>query len=147
MVFFFFKQKTADEMRISDWSSDVCSSDLLPDVHDAGAPQFRRNFPPGCGPAQPLRGSMRNSLFTLAAAVVLAIGVAVAGWFVGDGFLKGRQGDRYVTGKALADRAVKDDPAVWPLRLVATGNEQAAVPQEIVNTTRRVQTSTDTTSL
>src|SRR3546814_4109591 len=29
-VFFFFKQKTAYEMRISDWSSDVCSSDLSP---------------------------------------------------------------------------------------------------------------------
>src|SRR3546814_10279968 len=27
-VFFFFKQKTAYDMRISDWSSDVCSSDL-----------------------------------------------------------------------------------------------------------------------
>src|SRR3546814_3863178 len=30
-MFFFFKQKTAYEMRISDWSSDVCSSDLEPD--------------------------------------------------------------------------------------------------------------------
>src|SRR3546814_2146709 len=29
VVFFFFKQKTAYEMRISDWSSDVCFSDLL----------------------------------------------------------------------------------------------------------------------
>src|SRR3546814_5331089 len=29
MCFFFFKQKTAYEMRISDWSSDVCSSDLM----------------------------------------------------------------------------------------------------------------------
>src|SRR3546814_5828474 len=29
-LFFFFKQKTAYEMRISDWSSDVCSSDLKP---------------------------------------------------------------------------------------------------------------------
>src|SRR3546814_8553995 len=28
MIVFFFKQKTADELRISDWSSDVCSSDL-----------------------------------------------------------------------------------------------------------------------
>src|SRR3546814_4926955 len=28
-MFFFFKQKTAYELRISDWSSDVCSSDLL----------------------------------------------------------------------------------------------------------------------
>src|SRR3546814_7932664 len=30
VCFFFFKQKTAYEMRISDWSSDVCSSDLDP---------------------------------------------------------------------------------------------------------------------
>src|SRR3546814_7892698 len=29
LIFFFFKQKTAYEMRISDWSSDVCSSDLV----------------------------------------------------------------------------------------------------------------------
>src|SRR3546814_3125720 len=29
LMIFFFKQKTAYEMRISDWSSDVCSSDLL----------------------------------------------------------------------------------------------------------------------
>src|SRR3546814_9908560 len=29
LLFFFFKQKTAYEMRISDWSSDVCSSDLV----------------------------------------------------------------------------------------------------------------------
>src|SRR3546814_1034727 len=30
VMVFFFKQKTAYEMRISDWSSDVCSSDLPP---------------------------------------------------------------------------------------------------------------------
>src|SRR3546814_5365243 len=35
LCFFFFKQETAYEMRISDWSSDVCSSDLLPG-HRAG---------------------------------------------------------------------------------------------------------------
>src|SRR3546814_8094705 len=32
LFFFFFKQKTAYEMRMSDWSSDVCSSDLKPIV-------------------------------------------------------------------------------------------------------------------
>src|SRR3546814_17682705 len=37
MCFFFFKQKTAYEMRISDWSSDVCSSDLLPAQRGLGA--------------------------------------------------------------------------------------------------------------
>src|SRR3546814_7570163 len=40
IMFFFFKQKTAYEMRISDWSSDVCSSDL---------PHFGRAQPMGCG--------------------------------------------------------------------------------------------------
>src|SRR3546814_15506758 len=34
MFFFFFKQKTAYEMRISDWSSDVCSSDLRQDGYE-----------------------------------------------------------------------------------------------------------------
>src|SRR3546814_7429019 len=34
VFFFFFKQKTAYEMRISDWSSDVCSSDLGETVLD-----------------------------------------------------------------------------------------------------------------
>src|SRR3546814_8648578 len=32
LCFFFFKQKTAYEMRISDWSSDVCSSDLVESI-------------------------------------------------------------------------------------------------------------------
>src|SRR3546814_3561439 len=46
-LFFFFKQKTAYEMRISDWSSDVCSSDLGPggetdqaDDEDEGKNEF-----------------------------------------------------------------------------------------------------------
>src|SRR3546814_4133612 len=33
-IFFFFKQKTAYDMCISDWSSDVCSSDLVAHVRD-----------------------------------------------------------------------------------------------------------------
>src|SRR3546814_16610625 len=40
LIFFFFKQKTAYEMRISDWSSDVCSSDLLAAVPSA-SPRYR----------------------------------------------------------------------------------------------------------
>src|SRR3546814_7427117 len=43
-VFFFFKQKTAYEMRISDWSSDVCSSDLA-------AQHLEELFEPGLGVA------------------------------------------------------------------------------------------------
>src|SRR3546814_9789653 len=57
MFFFFFKQKTAYEMRISDWSSDVCSSDLLQPPrarpwHRPGGPAALRH---GAG-AAPLPG-------------------------------------------------------------------------------------------
>src|SRR3546814_4894247 len=41
-IFFFFKQKTAYEMRISDWSSDVCSSDLFHQFLRDEAAQQRR---------------------------------------------------------------------------------------------------------
>src|SRR3546814_14140232 len=51
-VFFFFKQKTAYEMRISDWSSDVCSSDLQRIRADARA---ERAFRPGYRPNHLLR--------------------------------------------------------------------------------------------
>src|SRR3546814_10479401 len=44
VCFFFFKQKTAYEMRISDWSSDVCSSDLL-HGQPADLPQPGHIFP------------------------------------------------------------------------------------------------------
>src|SRR3546814_10287572 len=42
VVFFFFKQKTAYEMRISDWSSDVCSSDLKTDQDDVLSKELDR---------------------------------------------------------------------------------------------------------
>src|SRR3546814_3471276 len=48
--FFFFKQKTAYEMRISDWSSDVCSSDLgLKEVFPSRRPDGSddKSFPSG----------------------------------------------------------------------------------------------------
>src|SRR3546814_5582117 len=58
-MFFFFTQKTAYEMRISDWSSDVCSSDLwrrvLIDARPAPARNNRRlpsdRSRPACGTA------------------------------------------------------------------------------------------------
>src|SRR3546814_3751332 len=47
-IFFFFKQKTAYEMRISDWSSDVCSSDLpIERVHVTDYTRRIVELPPG----------------------------------------------------------------------------------------------------
>src|SRR3546814_2982855 len=57
LCFFFFKQKTAYEMRISDWSSDVCSSDLRRGQQAAGvAAQVQHQ------PAQPVAGTGLQAL-------------------------------------------------------------------------------------
>src|SRR3546814_4905929 len=67
LCFFFFKQKTAYEMRISDWSSDVCSSDLpehgppariRPIRARRGNPPTERNEGAGGAPAPP--GPLRS---------------------------------------------------------------------------------------
>src|SRR3546814_14081968 len=43
-MFFFFKQKTAYEMRISDWGSDVCSSDLFLFAADRAHPRLAERY-------------------------------------------------------------------------------------------------------
>src|SRR3546814_7410754 len=58
LFFFFFKQKTAYEMRISDWSSDVCSSDLRP---GDGRGRARHEAPDQFGPLHHLRDQLRLS--------------------------------------------------------------------------------------
>src|SRR3546814_9151283 len=57
-LFFFFKQKTAYEMRISDWSSDVCSSDL----HFLLQIQFINQFAQQRTPNNPLYGELLRVL-------------------------------------------------------------------------------------
>src|SRR3546814_19886618 len=58
--FFFFKQKTAYEMRISDWSSDVCSSDLR---------NRCRRSPARSGAATEIRPDLQSRLCGLALAL------------------------------------------------------------------------------
>src|SRR3546814_7056674 len=53
---FFFKQKTAYEMRISDWSSDVCSSDLRTRCHERPPTSCRRPRR-GCSTPSPVTGN------------------------------------------------------------------------------------------
>src|SRR3546814_10190231 len=73
VIFFFFKQKTAYEMRISDWSSDVCSSDLTPELLDQALLALRE------------AGHARPAVITSNAVVTLRVGEAGArrGWRLG----------------------------------------------------------------
>src|SRR3546814_5182522 len=60
-MFFFFKQKTAYEMRISDWSSDVCSSDLLYFVGQKDCPALQSLPQPLPKAADPTAGMMAGA--------------------------------------------------------------------------------------
>jgi hypothetical protein len=72
------------------------------------------------------------------AALVLAIGVAFAGGLVGHGFFKGRESDRYVEVKGLAEREVTADLALWPLRYVSTGDDLNVAQAGLARGTRQV---------
>lgn len=71
--------------------------------------------------------SQNNILFAL----LIAIGVALGGWFIGNGFMEGRTGDHYVTVKGISERDVIADMAIWPIRYVSAGNDLNAVQQKI----------------
>ena len=74
---------------------------------------------------------MSSGPLGLVASIVLALGIAFAGWQIGEGFYEGRRAERYVTVKGLAERDVTADLALWRLRFTATGNELAAAQAKI----------------
>src|SRR3546814_8723708 len=88
-VVFFFKQKTAYEMRISDWSSDVCSSDLSEDCAQAPGtrPEDRDHAARGAAPRR-IAGvrTARRGIFEhpVGFAVIGEFGLGGEGRAVGD---------------------------------------------------------------
>ena len=60
-------------------------------------------------------------IVAIVAAVFLAAGMALAGWFVGTALVESRQPLRVVTVKGLSERAVEANLGFWPIRFVATG--------------------------
>src|SRR3546814_18005849 len=105
-IFFFFKQKTAYEMRISDWSSDVCSSDLGGIEHRA---EHVRRTP------QVLQRQLHEQrLVALPGGGLLAdagvVGAAVADRLVEDRRVGCQPGDAVLVDVAL-QRAVVEDLA------------------------------------
>jgi len=59
----------------------------------------------------------------VSAAVVVAVGLAAAGWLGGAGLARARMADRSVTVKGISERDAKADLALWPLRLVVSDND------------------------
>src|SRR3546814_7694132 len=84
LIFFFFKQKTAYEMRISDWSSDVCSSDLpLPaDFRETHRERARARFMEGFD-AVPGAAAFLDELDAMPRAIASSSRAEYIGWALG----------------------------------------------------------------
>lgn len=72
-------------------------------------------------------------------ALIIAVGLGLTGWFIGDGFVEARSGDRFVTVKGVSERDVMADVALWPIRFVAAGNDLNAVQRKISDDRSRIQ--------
>ena len=56
-------------------------------------------------------------------ALIFAFGISLAGYFIGNSFLKAKLLDRSVAVKGLSERIVSADLAIWPITIKATGND------------------------
>src|SRR5512134_2783934 len=65
------------------------------------------------------------------AALLLAVGLAAAGWLGAQGLARLRTQDRYVTVKGSAERIVDADLVVWPLPHTVGGNDLADVQRQL----------------
>jgi hypothetical protein len=70
--------------------------------------------------------------------ILVAVGIALAGWFVGQGFMEGRTLDHYVTVKGVAERDVSADIGLWPIAFVATDDDLGEAQKAIVESKRKV---------
>ncbi|UCF66493.1 MAG: SIMPL domain-containing protein [Acidobacteriota bacterium] len=63
--------------------------------------------------------------------VLVALGFAIGGYFVGEGFRRGRSSDRFVTVKGLAEREVPANLALWPIVFTVTADDLAALQRAV----------------
>ena len=74
---------------------------------------------------------MKNNI--LLPALLLAAGMIIAGYFIGNMHKTGKEYDRYVQVKGLSEREVQADLAVWPINAVLTGNDLKILKNSIEN--------------
>ena len=60
-------------------------------------------------------------------ALLIAIGLAASGYFIGDGFVSARALERSVEVKGLAELEVAADTAIWPMQIMVAGNDLEAL--------------------
>lgn len=75
---------------------------------------------------------------SIVAATILGLGIAAAGWRIGEGFVAARATERFVTVKGISEREAEADIALWPIRFVSTDDELARAQAEIQRAEQQV---------
>src|SRR5262245_14500365 len=83
-------------------------------------------------------GGRRMASFERGSAGLLAVAIVIGGWFVGQGFAKGRARDRFVAVKGVAEREVKADLALWPLQLASTDDDLSRAQTRLNDNVQKV---------
>jgi len=73
------------------------------------------------------------------AAVILAAGLGLSGWFIGHGLLAARSGDRFVTVRGLAEKDITANVGGWTIRHMAVGPTLAAAQSSIARDTDTIR--------
>jgi hypothetical protein len=81
----------------------------------------------------------RNDLAAALIGLPLAIGIALAGWFVGHALFKARSSERYVTVKGFAEREVAADLALWPIVFTVTADDLGTLQRRIDESARKIR--------
>ena len=76
---------------------------------------------------------------TMLGSVVLALGIGFGGWAAGNGLASARLNDRFVTVKGISEREARADLAIWPLHLVAAGNDLSVANSQLSASVAKVK--------
>ncbi|MEE4273897.1 MAG: SIMPL domain-containing protein [Thermoanaerobaculales bacterium] len=74
-----------------------------------------------------------------AAGMLVAIGLAVGGYFVGDGLFEARASDRFVTVRGLAEREAPADLVVWPITYAVTADDLAGLQRRTEESASKIR--------
>jgi hypothetical protein len=85
---------------------------------------------------------MEQRSFALSSAIIVGVliglGLALGGYFIGQGFYRARTGDRYVTVKGLVERDVNADLGIWTISYTVTGPDINSTSQKLEQSQKTV---------
>lgn len=79
----------------------------------------------------------RRGLFS--AALIIALGLALGGFFIGQGLLRARVAERGVTVRGFSEREVPANLVIWPIPFIVTANDLASLQERVDDATARIR--------